>query len=210
MKSSLTWKSASCTRVNLESPIVIKHTYTDDIESLFYIFIWILVLYDGPLGREHEGVEHNDTLLPFWSEEVSKNLAAAKCTKFMFLISKRSKLDAQISPYFADSFPLAELWHMLLGHYVHKEALVPFDEVLKIFNDFLATMLDSKKPLVMANTLHEIVKQHSALNSILPSCPTTNIDATDSKHTILHLKHLHDEVRSMDNPCTPTKCFKAG
>ena len=209
MESSPTQKSASRTRVNLESPIAIKHTYADDIESLFYVFIWILVLYDGPLGREREGVEHDDTLLPFWSEEVSKNLAAAKCAKFTFLISKRSELDAQISPYFADLLPLAESWRVLLGHYVHKEALVPFDEVLKIFDDFLATMPNSEKPPVMANTLHEIVKQHSVLNSILPSRPATNIDATDSKHTILHPKRLHDEVRSTDNPRTPTKRFKA-
>ena len=129
----------------------------------------------------------------------------------MFLISKQSELDAQISLYFADLLPLAESWHVLLGHYVHKEALVPFDEVLKIFEDFLVTMPDSEKPPVMANVLHEIVKQHSVLNSILPSRPATgNTDATDSKHTILHPKCLHDEVRSMDNPHTPTKCFKAG
>jgi len=202
-------KSASCTHVNLQSPVMIRHTYADNIESLFYIFIWILVLYDGPLGHKHEGIGHENTLLSFWSEEASKNLETAKFTKFTFLVSKRSNLNTQIAPYFADLLPLAESWHALLGQYVHKEASVPFDEVLQILDDFLSKMPDSEKPPVMVNMLHKIVEQHSLLNSVLPSRPATKTDATNIDHTIMYpSKCLYDEVRSMGNPHVPIKCFK--
>ena len=101
---------------------MIKHTYADDIESLFYVFIWILVLYNGPLACEHEGTGHKNMLLSFWSEETSRNLKIAQSVKFMFLIGNQSKSDVQIVPYFTNLLPLAELWHMLLGEYVHMEA----------------------------------------------------------------------------------------
>ena len=208
MDSSPIRKSASHMHVNLESPIVIKHTYADDIKSLFYVFIWILVLYDGPLGCEHEGIGHENTLLSFWSEAASKNLEMAKFAKFTFLVSKRSNLHTQISLYFADLLPLAESWCTLLGHYVHKEAPVPFDEVFKIFDDFLEKMPDSEKPLMMTSTLHKIVGQHE-LSSALPSRPVAKTSAIDTKHTNMYSKRLRDEVRSMGNPPVPTKRFKA-
>ena len=141
------------THVNLQSPVTIRHTYADNIESLFYIFIWILILYDGPLGCKGKGIGHKNTLLSFWSEEASKNLETAKFVKFTFLVSKWSNLNTQIAPYFADLLPLAELWHTLLGQYVHKEASMPFDEVLQILDDFLMKMPDSEKPPVMVNML---------------------------------------------------------
>lgn len=61
--------------------------YADDIESLFYVFIWILVLHDGPLCREREGITHENTLLSFWSEEASTNFETARFVKFTFLVS---------------------------------------------------------------------------------------------------------------------------
>ena len=188
---------------------MIRHTYADDIESLFYVFIWILVLYDGPLGHEREGVGHENTLLSFWSEKAYKDLETAKFAKFTFLVSKRSNLDAQIAPYFADLLPLAESWRVLLGEYVHKEAAVPFDEVIKIFDDFLAKMPDSEKSLVMVNTLHRIVQQHGLLNSALPSRPAAKTDVNAKHTTTMYPKRLNDEVRSMGNPAVPTKRFKA-
>jgi hypothetical protein len=39
----------------------VKYTHADDIESLFYIFVWILILYDGPLGRERVDVDLKET-----------------------------------------------------------------------------------------------------------------------------------------------------
>lgn len=196
--------------VNLESPVTIKHTYSNDIESLFYVFIWILILYDGLFSCQCEGIGHeNNTLLSFWSEVTPKNLVMAQFEKFMFLIAKQSELHTQISLYFTELLLLAESWHVLLGQCVHKEVLMPFDKVFKIFNDFLAKMPKLEKPLVMASMLHKIVKQHSVLSSALPSHPTAKTDATVTKYSNMYPKCLHDEVRSMGNPLIFTKCFKA-
>ena len=69
---------------------------------------------------------------------------------------------------------------------------MPFDKVLQMLDDFLSKMPDSKKPAVMVNTLHQIVKQHSLLNSVLPSRPATKTDATNTNHTIMYPKCLYD------------------
>ena len=121
-----------------------------------------------------------------------------------------SDLSTQIAPYFADLLPLAESWRSLLGHYVHEEASVPFDEVLKVFDDFLAQMPDSEKPPAMVSTLHGL------LNLAPPSPPAaktgTKTDTTTGaniKHNTVYTKRLRDEVRSMGNPPVPTKRFKA-
>jgi hypothetical protein len=31
----------------------IKHTYNDDLESMFYVFAWICIMFKGPMGEEH-------------------------------------------------------------------------------------------------------------------------------------------------------------
>lgn len=160
------------------------HTYVDDIESLFYIFIWILVLYDGPLSHEQEGAAHENTLLSFWSKEASTNFKTARFTKFTFLVSKRSELKSQILPYFSDLLPLAELWCTLIGSYVHKEDLVPFDRVLKLLDNFLLKMPDEKPP-EMTITLCGLAEQHCLLNTVLPP------------HQMMLQDNLHQNITCM-------------
>jgi hypothetical protein len=43
--------------------------HADDIESLFYVFVWIMILYDGPLGRERADVNPKGTVLGRWSDD---------------------------------------------------------------------------------------------------------------------------------------------
>jgi hypothetical protein len=31
---------------------MIKHTYHDDLESMFYVFAWICIMFQGPMGAE--------------------------------------------------------------------------------------------------------------------------------------------------------------
>ncbi|KAF9218727.1 hypothetical protein BS17DRAFT_770497 [Gyrodon lividus] len=86
-------KSASLTHMFINEPIEVKHTYVDDIEALFYVFIWILVLHDGPLGHECQ-VSHEDTMLGSWRKEAANNLNTAKNAKFTFLIANTSDLSS--------------------------------------------------------------------------------------------------------------------
>jgi hypothetical protein len=54
------------------SPLVIefvKQDYSDDLESLFYVFCWICIEYSSPLGIEHH-LNASKTWLPHaWSNQ---------------------------------------------------------------------------------------------------------------------------------------------
>ena len=52
----------------------VQHVPADDAESLFYVLIWILVLYDGPLGRERQDFDFESSILGRWSEGAIQNL----------------------------------------------------------------------------------------------------------------------------------------
>ncbi|KAI6019709.1 hypothetical protein F5J12DRAFT_780815 [Pisolithus orientalis] len=143
----LIWKSASLTCVFIDHPTTIHHTFADDIKSLFYIFIWILILYDGPLGHEHQDISHERTLLGLWSEKVAEDLKIARCTKFTFLNDpSKSRLDSEVSQYFQDLIPLAN-------------ECMPY-----------------KKPLEMTNAFQQIIAQHKALNSSMHPSQENDMD----------------------------------
>ncbi|KAI6008821.1 hypothetical protein F5J12DRAFT_782253 [Pisolithus orientalis] len=173
----LIWKSASLTHVFINHPTTIHHTFVDNIESLFYVFIWILILYDGPLGHKHQDISHEKTLLGLWSEKAAKDLKIARCTKFTFLNDpSESRLDSKVSQYFQDLIPLAN-------------ECMPYE-----------------KPLEMTNAFQQIITQHKVLNSSMHLSQENDMDVMSL--AIMSSKCLCEEVRNMDNPPIPNKCFK--
>ncbi|KIN93286.1 hypothetical protein M404DRAFT_36223 [Pisolithus tinctorius Marx 270] len=161
-------KSASLTCVFIDHPTTIHHTFADDIESLFYIFIWILILYDGPLGHERQDISHEKTLLGLWSEKVAKDLKIARCAKFTFLNDPSElRLDSEVSQYFQDLIPLANKWCILLGR-------MPY-----------------KKPPEMTNAFQQIIAQHKALNSSMHPSQENDMDVMSS--AIMSSKRLCEE-----------------
>ena len=48
-------KSVSTTCEYLEDDSKVEHTHADDIESLFYVFVWIIIQYDSPFGHKRLG-----------------------------------------------------------------------------------------------------------------------------------------------------------
>ncbi|KAI5988229.1 hypothetical protein F5J12DRAFT_898293 [Pisolithus orientalis] len=200
------WKSASLTCIFINHPTTIHHTFADDIKSLFYIFIWILILYDGPLGHKHQDISHEKTLLGLWSEKAAEDLKIARCTKFTFLNDlSKSRLDSEVSQYFQDLIPLANKWHVLLGQSLLSGTAVQFSDIISLFDCFLASM-PYEKPLEMTNAFQQIITQHKVLNSSMHPSQENNMDVMSS--AIMSSKHLCEEVRSMDNPPIPNKCFK--
>ena len=55
----------------------------DDLESLFYVLIWILVLYDGPLGQERQGFDFESSILGEWSKSTTVNSLLTHTPRFM-------------------------------------------------------------------------------------------------------------------------------
>ena len=89
----------------------VHHTPADDIESLFYVLVWILVLYDGPLGWERQGFDFESSILSKWSESTIPNLWVARNSKLAFIVDQNPEtMKSCVSPYFSDLAPLAEKW----------------------------------------------------------------------------------------------------
>ncbi|KAI5999761.1 hypothetical protein F5J12DRAFT_784540 [Pisolithus orientalis] len=170
------WKSASLTHIFIDHPTTIHHTFVDDIESLFYIFIWILILYDGPLGHECQDISHEKTLLGLWSEKVAEDLEIARCTKFTFLNDlSELRLDSKVLQYFQDLIPLANEWHILLGQSLLSGTAVQFSDVISLFDHFLASM-PYEKPPEMTNAFQQIIAQHKVLNSSMRPSQENDMD----------------------------------
>ncbi|KIO11693.1 hypothetical protein M404DRAFT_20309 [Pisolithus tinctorius Marx 270] len=199
-------KSTSLTCMFIDHPTTIHHTFADDIESLFYVSIWILILYDGPLGHECQDISHEKTLLGLWSEKVAEDLEIARCAKFTFLNDpSKLRLDSKVLQYFQDLIPLANEWCVLLGWSLLSGTAVQFSDIISLFDRFLASM-PYKKPPEMMNAFQQIIAQHKALNSSMCPSQENNMDVMSS--AIMSSKHLCEEVRSMDSPPMPNKCFK--
>ncbi|KAI6154776.1 hypothetical protein BKA82DRAFT_4010539 [Pisolithus tinctorius] len=174
-------KSASLTCIFIDHPTTIHHTFVDDIESLFYVFIWILILYDGPLGHECQDISHEKTLLGLWSEKAAEDLKIARCAKFTFLNDpSESRLDSKVSQYFQDLIPLANKWRVLLGWSLLSRTAVQFSDIISLFDHFLASM-PYEKPPEMMNAFQQIIAQHKALNSSMHPSQENNMDVMSSK-----------------------------
>ena len=127
----------------------VRHTYADDIESLFYAFVWIIIRYNGPLGRERPDsttFTYDRSILSAWTEQALDNLGCALDLKIAFLVDPTaSLLRHEISPYFVDLFDLADNWRRLHGKAYYMDVSVGFNEVAAVLDEFIATMPDDKK-----------------------------------------------------------------
>jgi len=125
----------------------VQHVPADDAKSLFYVLIWVLVLYDGPLGRERQNFNFKSLILSWWSEGAIQNLESARNSKVTFIINpKPAVLSKYVSPYFSDLVPLAEQWRQIFRHAFNDEQLVSLDSLLEVTDKFLGTMLPEDPP----------------------------------------------------------------
>src|SRR6267154_516496 len=133
------------------SPLAIefvKQDYSDDLESLFYVFSWICIGYSGPLGVERHLNTSKAWLPHAWS---NRDIGACLGSKFTFYIMGDGKaaLQAQFDDYFKDLIPLALEWMDLLslnfpvqvgsGQALHRS--IEFDVLLKILDKHITKLL---------------------------------------------------------------------
>jgi len=195
LKNRSTYKEDNATSVQLhvhaDDNFTVEHVPVDDIESLFYVFIWILVLYNRPLGQEREGFDFESSILAQWSKHAIYNLEVAKNAKIAFISSPNGKaLVDNISPYFKDLLPLAENWRQIFRTKRNTEKRVDFDSLLQITNQFLETMTPEDLPDVTNEHL-SMEAEKEALCLPLPS-PPVKVDMVSGK------KQVHDDnIRSM-------------
>jgi len=119
----------------------VQHTPADDIESLFYVLIWIMVLYDGPLGRERQDFDFESSILGEWSEGAIQNLQVARNSKVAFVLESGPKaLEGCVSPYFHDLIPLAQDWWDIFREKYGSQDGVDINTLLEKTDTFLSRM----------------------------------------------------------------------
>lgn len=106
------YKEDNFTSVQLhDDDFKVHYTPADNLESLFYILIWILMLYDGPLGWKWQGFNFELSILGKWSESTIPNLWVVRNLKLAFIMDQNPEImQSYVSPYFSDLAPLAEKW----------------------------------------------------------------------------------------------------
>ena len=102
---------------------LVTHTHADNIESLFYILLWIMIMYSGLLGCEHQDVDPQKTILGCWinNDNPSMALAIAHDAKTSFLVIEKRNMDfhEQVSPYFCNLLPLTDEWWTMIAKNMH-------------------------------------------------------------------------------------------
>ncbi|KAG1815128.1 uncharacterized protein BJ212DRAFT_1481665 [Suillus subaureus] len=125
---------------------LIIHRFEDDLESVFYIFIWICIRYRGPLGVKCVLDKRYDWLVHKWSAVTFKACNDEKTT--FFYHSRAHKFEEQFHPYFKNLVPLAVKWYELIRN---KGPLntVTFQEVLHLLDKHIAELLKELSPKLL-------------------------------------------------------------
>lgn len=184
--------------------MLVKHVHADDIESLFYVLVWIMIMYDGPLDLHRRDVDPERTILGPWNRgDATTALVGAGDSKMSFILTEPRKMDfhGQVSPYFHDLLPLADKWREALAKNMALTTTtdtVTFQDVLPIFDDFLTQMPDEKSAEVI-----RAVQGARADHATLAPVPLIPVAQTSQKR-------FSEDVRSTDNPRVPQKRFKRG
>ena len=200
-------QSTSITRMLFRQHFSVRHTYADDIKSLFYTFIWIIIRYNGPLGQERPDsttFAYDRSILLAWTERALDDLGRALDSKIAFLVDPEALLlQREISPYFNDLFALADNWRRLHGKAYYTGVSVGFDEVAAVLDEFIAAMPDDKKSPEFETATLQLQEDSVSVAQKYSSWRPTQADSK-----MPPLKRLHDNIHSMGNALLPYKQFK--
>ncbi|KAG2746668.1 hypothetical protein P692DRAFT_201806973 [Suillus brevipes Sb2] len=127
----------------------IRHTYHDDLESMFYVFGWICIMFKGPMGEERclEDVDRDPDNMEMWLTErwhgtPDEVRQKAEAKHYFFQgDSMKACIGEQFAPYFQKLVPLAEEWYDLMRE---KRMKVKFDEVVSLFDKHINALPDEE------------------------------------------------------------------
>ncbi|KAG2754114.1 hypothetical protein P692DRAFT_20870364 [Suillus brevipes Sb2] len=122
---------------------LIIHRFEDDLESVFYVFIWICIGYRDPLGVKCVFDKRYNWLVHKWSAVTFKACNDEKTT--FFYHSHAHKFEEQFHPYFKNLVPLAVEWYELIRNKGPSNA-VTFQEVRDLLDKHLAKLPKELSP----------------------------------------------------------------
>ena len=172
-KSGRIYKADKIASIQLRSgDFKVWHTPADDIESLFYVLIWIMVLYDGLLGRERQDFDFESSILGKWNEGVIKNLWVARNSKVAFVLeSSPEVLEACVSSYFCDLIPLTQDWREAFRESYGSRDGVNIDKLLEKTETFLSHMPPENPPEVENEYLTRQAEKNALQEASQHLCP---------------------------------------
>ena len=130
-----------------EDDLMVRHKPVDDMESLFYVLVWNMVLYDSPLGQEWQDFNFESSILRQWSECVIQNLESARNSKVTFIVDPDpGVLLKHVSQYCSNLVLLAEQWQGIFRERFITQEKVDFDSLLQVTDKFLKTVLLEDPP----------------------------------------------------------------
>ena len=182
---------------NEEDDLMVRHEPADDMESLFYVLVWNMVLYDSPLGRERQDFNFNSSILRQWSECAIQNLKSTRNLKVTFIVDPDpSVLSKHVSRYCSDLVPLAEQWWGIFRERFITQEKVDFNSLLQVTDKFLETMLPEDPPEI---TNQRLTMQAEKESLCLPLVADSTLN-NGKKQNIrsmgdLPLSHLHKRHR---------------
>ncbi|KAG1829539.1 hypothetical protein DFJ58DRAFT_848690 [Suillus subalutaceus] len=134
--------------------------YSDDLESLFFIFAWVCIKFCGPNGTVRQ--EHMpNSLLDRWTSLDLALCAAFKITFFANPLDEQCLIN-EFHPYFKPLIPLAKDWCAALKDNMVNP--VTFDAILHILNSHLEELSDDEE---LQSTVTMLKKTATALTSSL-------------------------------------------
>ncbi|KAG2126071.1 hypothetical protein DEU56DRAFT_759038 [Suillus clintonianus] len=99
---------------------MITHVYNDDLESMFYVFIWVCIEFRGPLGMKRvlpTTLPHSNQKVKWitgeWSASTYQKCGDSKTRFFHQSDHYTMELAKQFDPYFKSLLPLALAWYEL-------------------------------------------------------------------------------------------------
>jgi hypothetical protein len=81
-----------------------QHEPSDDLESFFYVLIWMCIHYAGP-GQWREGYKHNKAYLNWIKGQSLDDIADHKRSAIINHDTFKDRISSQFSPYFRDLVP---------------------------------------------------------------------------------------------------------
>jgi hypothetical protein len=140
----------------------LRHTYHNDLESVFYVFAWICIMFKGPCGQERHLEDVNsdfkraDIWLPQQWHGPPENASAIAASKYFFFFKRTSCIAEQFDPYFKDLVPLAEEWAEIIKQ---KDMKMEFDDISSLLDKHLARLPDNETSLDFQTSSNKLAKR---------------------------------------------------
>ncbi|KAG2133726.1 hypothetical protein DEU56DRAFT_913842 [Suillus clintonianus] len=133
---------------------MITHVYNDDLESMFYVFIWVCIEFRGPLGMKRvlpTTLPHSNQKVKWitgeWSASTYQKCGDSKTRFFHQSDHYTMELAKQFDPYFKSLLPLALAWYEL----VKNPKQLVFDDVINLLDKHIAALPSEDSPELLVS-----------------------------------------------------------